>query len=519
MEKGRRTRLIILASLIVLIIIVATVLLNHKSYSVLYSGMNPKEAGEVLAALSEKNVSAKVQGNDTVLVESSQVDSVRMQLAAEGYPKSGFNFDIFKNASGLGTTDMEKRVYLQFQYQDNLRRTIVKMDKVDDAVVNVNLSEESPFVLAEDTKPATASVMLILKEGYKIDKPEVRTITELVSKSIPGLKSENVRIVDSKMNLYTLDDNDELENLGTQLQLQQNVQTRLKNQITNLLTPVFGKDRVIAEVNVVLNFDKQVTESKVFTPPVEGAGNQGIVISMKELSETIKNNVTPSDDNESGTPQYPSADGDDDLYEKVSKESNMELNETKTLIENAKGQIKDLSVSVILDSSDSQDDYKDNVRQLVANAIGVGNDKITVEMLPFRKMDNSQVTDLFSNQNQLLTNIQKAETTKYIIISVAAFVVLLLLLAIVRSFTRKDIYDEYYEGYEEYEEYDEEQSKVANGKGVDIVADEEIVPPPLEEKELQFAEKDTTLKELGKYIDKSPEAVAQLLRRWLYDDF
>lgn len=514
MEKGRRTRLIILASLIVIIIIVATVLLNHKSYSVLYSGMNPKEAGEVLTVLSEMKVTAKSQGDDTILVESSQVDSVRMQLAGQGYPNSGFNFDIFKNASGLGTTDMEKRVYLQFQYQDNLRRTIIKMDKIEDAVVNVNLSEESPFVLSEKNKPATASVMLILKEGYKINSEEVRAISELVSKSIPGLKVEDVRIVDSKMNLYSLDDESELENLGTQLELQQNVQMKLKNQIINLLTPVFGKDRVIAEVNVILNFDKQVTESKVFTPPVEGAGNQGILISMKELSETIKNNEVPAQTNGSGTPQYPAVDEEDALYEKVSKEANMEINETKTLIENAKGQIKDLSVSVILDSSDSQEDFTDNVRVLVANAIGVSNDKITVEMLPFRKMDNSQVTDLFTNQNQIINNIKKAETTKYIIIAVAAFIVMLLLLAIVRSFTRRDIYDEY---YDEYEEYEGEVGAI--GEGVDVMADEEIVPPPPDEKEIQFAEKDTTLRKLGKYIDKSPEDVAQLLRKWLYDDF
>ena len=77
--------------------------------------MDSKDAGEVLNVLKEKNIDAKPQGSDTILVASDQADQIRMELSAEGYPNSGLNFDIFKNASGLGTTDMEKQVYLQFQ--------------------------------------------------------------------------------------------------------------------------------------------------------------------------------------------------------------------------------------------------------------------------------------------------------------------------------------------------------------------------------------------------------------------
>lgn len=111
LEKGQKARFFVLFTLFIVLLIAASVLFNQKSYTVLYSGMDTGDAGEVLSKLSEMGVASKAQGNDTILVESSQADSVRMQLAAEGYPKSGFNFDIFKSASGLGATDMEKRVY------------------------------------------------------------------------------------------------------------------------------------------------------------------------------------------------------------------------------------------------------------------------------------------------------------------------------------------------------------------------------------------------------------------------
>ena len=217
---------------------------------------------------------------------------------------------------------------------------------MEDAVVNINLTKESSFVLSKDNQPASAAVMLKLKPGKTIDNKEVRAIAELVSKSVSGLKLEDVRIIDSKMTLYSIENDEEADNVGTQLELQRNVQQKLKDQVINLLSPVFGNSKVLAEVNVVLNFDKQTTESVVFAPPV---GDKGIAVSMKELSETIKNgagtgNATGTDAN-GGATQYLASANEDAVYSKVSTETNMEINQTKTMIENAKGQIKDLSVS------------------------------------------------------------------------------------------------------------------------------------------------------------------------------
>jgi flagellar M-ring protein FliF len=512
MKKGQRTRFIVLATLVLVIIVAVSVFLNQKSYTVLYSGMDPKDAGDALAVLEGMKIDAKPQGDDTILVDASQVDTVRMELAAQGYPKSGFNynFDIFKNASGLGTTDMEKQVYYTFQLQANIRQTIRQLDKVEDASVTINLPEDSPFVLSEDKKPATAAVMLKLKDGETIDNGEVRAIGELVSKSVSGLKLEDVRIIDSKMNLYSLEKDDAAENVNSQMQLQQTVKNNLQQQIINLLNPVFGQDKVKAEVNVTLNFDDQTSESTVFTSPT--GNDKGLAVSMKELAEVIKNdgtgNVAGTDANGAAS-QYLAGNTDPNaVYSQVSRETNMEVNETKTQIKNAKGSVKDLSVSVIIDSSDMAEDYRQNVSNLVATAIGVAPDRITVDMLPFKKMDTNAATDAFDKQKQLMDAAQNASTTRLIIIAGAALVVMLLLFAMVKSMKKSKV------------EYVPAEGAIgAAFGGIDMVADEEIIPPP-EPMEVNFeAKEDTSLTQLEKYIDKSPESVAQLLRNWLSDDY
>jgi flagellar M-ring protein FliF len=509
MQKGQRIRIIVLASIVIVVVVVASVLFNQKSYAVLYSGMDSKDAGEVLSVLKDMDVDAVAKGSDTIMVASDQVDKVRMELAAQGYPNSGLNYDIFKNAAGLGTTDMEKQFYLQAQLAVNIAQTIKKMDKVDDAVVNIALADESAFALSDDNKPATAAVLLTLKNGKKLDNSEVRAIAELVSKSISGLSVDDVRIVDSKSNLYKIQDEDELETADTQLDLKLNVQQKLQEQVINLLKPVFGDGKVLAEVSVTLNFDKQTTESTVFTPPVEG-NESGIAVSMKELAESVKNGTSTGGvagiDSNGSASQYLSTSSDPNaVYNKVSKETNLEVNETRTQIENAKGQIKNLSVAIVLDSSDSIDDYRENVKQLVANAIGVKPDNITVDMLPFKQTETaSGDSDAFAAQKQIMNDMQSAQTVRMVILAIAALLVMLILLAIIKTLRKRPVAMA--------------GGMSFDGESINVLADEEVIPEPVA-RDVNFEVKDTNLGLLENYIDKSPEAVAQLLRNWLSEEY
>lgn len=518
LEKGQKTRFFVFATLAIAILIAASVFLNQRSYTVLYSGMDPADAGEMLGVLGDMGIDAKAEGSNTILVDSSQADTVRMQLAAEGYPKSGFNFDIFSNASGLGMTDMEKRVYYQFQLQENLSQVIKKLDKVDDAVVNISLAQESAFVLSEDEKPASASVLLKLKDNQSISPDEVRAIAELVAKSISGLSVDDVRIVDSNMKLYTLENEDAYSNLGTQLELQQQVKQTLQQQVISLLSPVFGEKSVLAQVNVTLDFDKQTTETVAFSPPVEGSA-EGLAVSMKELAETVKGDNAQSaagiDANgANATISYPElTDAGDSVYNKVSRETNLELNETRTKIENAQGRIRDLSVAVVIDSSDTEDDYRENVRNLVANAIGVESDRVSVEMLPFLKLEddaseNQDVVNAFNDQKDMMDIASRASTTRLIVLVGAAVLSLIILIAAILSLRRKSepVYD------------------VEVGSMFDYTSGEEIFPDSLPQQAQSGAipeikdMQDANLAQLGDYVERRPEAVAQLLRNWLSDD-
>ncbi len=504
MEKGKLIRLIVLVVLAIAIVVALTVFLNQKTYTVLYSGMKAEDTGEVLTMLNEMGIEAKTEGEDTILVADDQVDEIRLELAAQGYPSSGVNYDIYSSASGLGTTDSEKQKYYQFQLQANLEKTIEQMTKVEDATVYIDLGEDSSFVLSDNNKPATASIMLTLRNNDKLTSGEVDAITELVAKSVSGMESENVRIVDAQGNLYSNGDEDGIQTADSRLMLQSNVQDQLQNQIIALLSPVFGENNVLAEVSVTLNFDSTKKELVEYSTPA--GSTEGIVVSMQELVEAITNNadgdVAGLDANTNASQYLESIDDDENaVYYNVSREVNYEVNQATTQIEEAQGQIENLSVSVILNSTNAED-YAEEVKTLVSTAIGANSDNITVTMLPFagaekqEEQNASAAQSAQAYQQQMASSERSAETNRYVIIAVAAIVIMLFLFMIVKTLKPQ-------------------QLEPVPAGGVDIVVGDDQSP---EAKDIEIKEKDDNLNVLKDYIGNNPESAANLLRNWLNEE-
>lgn len=105
-QTASRKRLLV--TLAVLLIGIAGFLswfINRSHYEVLYTGLSTSEAGAILQQLSDRKVDARPQGSDTILVPREQVDALRMDLAASGYPKSGDSLEILQQGTGFGMTE------------------------------------------------------------------------------------------------------------------------------------------------------------------------------------------------------------------------------------------------------------------------------------------------------------------------------------------------------------------------------------------------------------------------------
>jgi len=387
MSKSTRWKVILIASLLILVAIGSAFFLNRKEYAVLYSNLDSKDAGEILNKLTEMKVDAKAQGMGTILVPKDQEARIRMELSSQGYPKSGLNYDLFMNQSGFGTTDFEKQKYLLFQLQDRLQNTIKTLEGVEDAIVTISMPEADSFVLQENKEPTTASVLLKLAPGVELNPKQVKGIQELVLKSVLGLTPENISIIDSNMHVLSNQEGDGGSQMAdSQLELENKVGKQIEQRILSVLEPVFGYKKVVVAANVKLDFDKKIEESIKYEPVID---DEGIAVSINELREKVTNSAggavggVPGTTSNGGSTQYPASQEVTGDYEKTNRVTNYQVNQVKEQLEKAQGQIKDLSVSVVIDNNKMTAQTMENVREIVASAAGIDPARVVVQSMEF----------------------------------------------------------------------------------------------------------------------------------------
>lgn len=495
-DKKKRTKIIIIASVVVLAIILSSVLLGRKQYVVLYKDMDPKEAGEILTKLEEMKVEAKPQGEDTIMVPKDQADTVRMQLSAEGYPKSGLNYDLFQNSMNFGATDFEKQKYLQFQLQERLQNSIKSLDIVENAIVTLNIPDNSSFVLKEDKQKATASVILKLKGKENLSQEQIKGIEGLVSKSVSGLNPEEVFIIDSTGKSLKTKGNPQTDIATQQLELEEAMGSRLKYQIETLLEPVFGVGKVSAAVRVSLDFDERLTESLRFAPINDE--REGIAVSESIESEELNGGGRSGNiglDANGGAPQYAERDNGDGQYRKENRVVNYEVDQIRETVKKAEGQVKDISVSVMLDDDNLPGDADTKVKQLVAGALGIDGEKVVVQKMEFNAQ--SELEKLFADAEKAkeISEQRRRNIYQAAIYGTSALVLAAAIILIIRRVRKKD------------EEEIPEMPIFAQ------------VPKDEKEKEIELEIKKSEKRAVIEHsIKKNPELVALLLRNWLRED-
>gem|GEM_PF-1279413 len=526
-EKKDRARFLIITGVCIVVIIVAVVLLSRTQYAVLYRDMDPGDAGEVLAVLREQGVSYRTEGAGTILVPAGQVDQLIMGLAAQGYPKSGYTYEIYARGGGLGSTDAERRTYERFDLQERLATTLRQFAPsiIKDARVEIAVQDSSSVILASQVTPTTASVMLTLLS--ELSDENIAAIEHLVAASVQGLNPENVYITDQNLRrLNHVDRN--LLNVGTDYEKIASVRDDFVHSILQLLIPIFGSDNVRVSGQVALSFDEHAIESVVFAPVVD---DEGIDISIREISETARGYQAGGEvgiDPNGAAPVYPEGwDGVSD-YTNITREINREVNETRENIVYAKGEITDLSFSIAINSIDLSDENRsaDAVKNLVANVVGLSRqefDRITVE---FRRFDGiANWGDLQAQHEGAMALDRWLGFFKtiglYVIIGACLLVIIIRLFKLISKPRERAVEEAVMMALEQAEAESRAEAEEA-GMAEMAEADPELenlvslVADPGGE-EITISKTDSRHR-VEEFIDKNPDAVANLLRNWLSEE-
>ena len=127
-ERTFKQRALILGGLAALIVGIAAVIIfsNQVKYVPLYTDQTAESIGQIKAVLDEKGVPYEIApGGTSISVPEEQATTLLVELAEQGYPKTGdINNSFFAENSGFSTTDNEFQVLERSNYATNLARLI-----------------------------------------------------------------------------------------------------------------------------------------------------------------------------------------------------------------------------------------------------------------------------------------------------------------------------------------------------------------------------------------------------------
>ncbi len=352
--------------------------------ALLYSGLDGAAAGEVVAALEAQGVAFEVQG-DSIRVPEGQRDSLRMTLAADGLPTAGgAGYELLDALSGFGTTaQMFDAAYWRAK-EGELARTILAMPGVRAARVHLATGEDQPF---RDRPPPTASVTVTTAAG--IDATQAQALRHLVAAAVSGMRPEDVAVIDSARGLIPADSGDQAAPLAATGRA-----AELKANVERLLAARMGPDRAVVEVAVdLVTAREQVTERR-FDP----SGRVAISTETEEKT-SASTGGTGAVTVASNLPDGNAGGGGDKSQESQTRErTNFEVSETQRELLRLPGDIRRLTVAVLVDglrtpAADGTETWTPlpeadlaALRELVAAAVGLDEtrgDTLTLKSMPF----------------------------------------------------------------------------------------------------------------------------------------
>lgn len=341
---------------------------SSQDYRVLFANVNEGDGAAIITALQQMNVPYQfTEGGGAITVPQGLVYETRLKLAGQGLPKAGnVGFELLENQK-FGTSQFVERVNYLRGLEGELARSVSSLGQVKSARVHLAVPKPSAFV-REQERP-TASVILTLHPGRMLDAPQIAAIARLVSSAVPGMRVQEVSIMDTEGGILGNSASRQEGLDPSQLKYTSELEAALNRRVAAILEPLAGKDGFRAQVSVDLDFDERERTSETFgknAPPNQAIRSQLSIESSggKSGSGGVPGSLTNQPQDSAKAPITTEAKGEnlrapgsvetgatssDDASSRNEKTVNYEVDRAIERIKSSKGQLRRVSAAVVLD--------------------------------------------------------------------------------------------------------------------------------------------------------------------------
>lgn len=313
----------------------------------LYADLDLREAGQVTDQLTRARIPFETDPTGSrITVPTDQVARARMLLAKEGLPSGGsIGNELFDRADGLTASAFQQGISQSRALEGELARTIRSLNGVRAARVHLVLPKREPF--ARDRQEAQASVVLSMGGAARLDRDGVQAVVNLVAAAVPGLKLQNIAVVDSRGNLLARAGQpvSALAAAQSAEEMRHGAETRLARAVEEMLERSVGPGRVRAEAAIELDYEQVRETQERFDPDGQ------VVRSQQSSSGNSRNteaqqNVSVQNNLPNAEPATPAAGSQE---QKTDETTNYEISKTVRTVVREQPQMKRLSLAVMVD--------------------------------------------------------------------------------------------------------------------------------------------------------------------------
>lgn len=333
---------------------VAIVLWSREpNYQVLFGNLTDAQTLEVIEALNGLGLEYRIDNaSGAVLVAATDVHNARIRLAGQGLPAGAapLGYEILDRDPGMATSRRLEDAQHRRALEGELSRSVATIRNVQSARVHLALARQSAFV--RDEAQATASVLVNLFQGQGLAQNDIDGIVHLVASSVPGLTPERVTVVDQTGQLLSENNEDpDLKETDRRFAYTRRLERTLSDRIADMLTPIVGREGIRAHVMADLDFTRVEQTDEIYDP------SKGSMIS-ETLDESQDTAGSAGGIPGSLANQPPTGGQFDDLSETTDPQvvkttrhtlRNFELDKTVSHTVQATGEIRRLSVAVVVD--------------------------------------------------------------------------------------------------------------------------------------------------------------------------
>jgi flagellar M-ring protein FliF len=510
----QKTIIITIAAGVILALALLVTLLTRKEYVLLATCDTTAEASEIVDLLESNSMDYQTNTEGTTItILDSQESEARLLLGSNNIPTTTLTIDEV-TSGGFSTTESDKQKRYVVYMQQYIEEILEANSAVKKATVKLDLAEDDGTLISQETE-SYAAVTLQL-EG-ELSEDAATALARCVATGLGNKTTDNITIIDTEGNLL-FSGEDTSESNGTsansQLSMKKKAEDLVKSEVKSVLLGTDLYDNVEVASNLDLDFSVTKLTDHTYTPAEDSS--QG-VLSHEDTYQSDSTGGT------GGTPGTTSNDDDttyqlqtyDNSTESVTEESRDYLpNESikeqtipagliqydsssisvaakslKVYKEDeveAQGLLTDMSWDEFKAANENQVklDVDEELYAVVHTATGIPEENISIV---------AYEVPVFIDKEGL-----NVEATDIIQILIIVIILGLLAFVILRSMRGSKA-----------EDAEEELS---------VESLLQSTPPEVLE-DIELEDKSEARKLIEKFVDENPEAVANLLRNWLMEDW